>query len=389
MPSATPNPEPDTATLAADPDFRLRWHPQLLLVEARQLEGRFGRSSSQWANAWELLLTEAFEGAIPAERFTRLHIGGGVGAAIFGAAPTLHTQAEQHRFASAIMTVALSFQEPGSLRALWSERTMASTAVRVPPSPSWARRQIVERVRDLERRGYFVPVTGEDCVDSHEEVAPLQDVVASRMRRSLNWDAGHPDGWSDADFFDAIEVLHQLVQRPATQSYHSYSSCGWHHTNFSCASGQRVFRYFINRVLDTSEVPFRVATSGADVGCMTRRGSAEHQVAVERVLVRGPQAERDAREHTIQLYRSRGSTLEDRRSATNTLARLLEARKELIKETLTKRGADPLFEMLNRWDVRHNREDQIRDYDPAFLDWLFLNCLSTLDLFDALEDREP
>jgi hypothetical protein len=75
--------------------------------------------------------------------------------------------------------------------------------------------------------------------------------------------------------------------------------------------------------------------------------------------------------------------VESKRSAIVTLAGILEERRALLKDQLGKdEGA--LFEIANRYDLRHRKADPRGDYDEAFLDWIFWWYLATVDLTNRL-----
>nr|WP_237492991.1 hypothetical protein [Streptomyces sp. YIM 132580] len=87
--------------------------------------------------------------------------------------------------------------------------------------------------------------------------------------------------------------------------------------------------------------------------------------------------------HAVALFRARGAAAEGKRSAIVTLAGILEERRALLKDELGKdEGA--LFEIANRYDLRHRRADQRGDYDEAFLDWIFWWYLGTVELTNRL-----
>ena len=48
-----------------------------------------------------------------------------------------------------------------------------------------------------------------------------------------------------------------------------------------------------------------------------------------------------------------------------------------------------LFEIANRYSIRHQRADQRPDYDDAYLDWIFWWYLATVDLVKQLLARGP
>lgn len=76
-------------------------------------------------------------------------------------------------------------------------------------------------------------------------------------------------------------------------------------------------------------------------------------------------------QHAIAMFRKRGATAEDKRSALITLAGILEERRQLIKVDLGSADEGALFQIANKFAIRHQNVRQRGDYDPAFLDWIF------------------
>ena len=93
---------------------------------------------------------------------------------------------------------------------------------------------------------------------------------------------------------------------------------------------------------------------------------------------------RDEVRHAISLFRSRGATREDKRLACFELGRVLEARRRLLQANVFSGDEDDLFQIANRFDVRHASERQKADYNPLFLDWVFWWFLATIELTDRL-----
>ncbi|MDQ1739016.1 MAG: hypothetical protein QOE53_668, partial [Pseudonocardiales bacterium] len=56
----------------------------------------------------------------------------------------------------------------------------------------------------------------------------------------------------------------------------------------------------------------------------------------------------------------------------------------LLEQNLLTKDSAALFEIANRFDLRHRRADQLADYDDAYLDWIFWWYLSTLELIESL-----
>jgi hypothetical protein len=91
--------------------------------------------------------------------------------------------------------------------------------------------------------------------------------------------------------------------------------------------------------------------------------------------------------HAIALFRSRGSTELDKRSAVVVLAGVLEERRVLLKEKLFRKDEGALFQIANEFAIRHSSASQQGDYDPAFLDWVFWWYLATIELTDRVLAR--
>lgn len=88
-------------------------------------------------------------------------------------------------------------------------------------------------------------------------------------------------------------------------------------------------------------------------------------------------------DHAIALFRRCDTSIENKRSAIVALARGLEERRSLIKEHLGK-DEGVLFEIANRYDLRHRYAGQHSDYADAFLDWIFWWYLATIELTNQL-----
>jgi hypothetical protein len=107
----------------------------------------------------------------------------------------------------------------------------------------------------------------------------------------------------------------------------------------------------------------------------------------ERALATPDAAERDEVAHAVALFRGRGATREDKRSAVVALARVLEHRRALLKDALFSKDEGALFGIANAFDLRHHNAEQRGDYDEAFLDWVFWWYLGTVELTTRLLAR--
>lgn len=98
--------------------------------------------------------------------------------------------------------------------------------------------------------------------------------------------------------------------------------------------------------------------------------------------------DRDEVAHAVALFRAREASRHQQRSAIVALAGILEHRRALLKEELPRKDEAPLFEIANKFDLRHRKPDQHADYDDAFLEWVFYWYLATVHLTNQLLVRQ-
>lgn len=277
-----------------------------------------------------------------------------------------------------------SLREVQRPRPYWSQRTAPA------PAESWA--SVVHRVRglvsDLERKHYFAQVLGYDCVDgTGASDSSAEHELATRVGKPLLLEKSDAD-WSEADLCDYIEVFHDLASRPSCGYYHDYCDCGFHPTRFSRKSGQALYRWHVNRLLETSTLDLRIADDGEDLGRMIRFAPAELAELTSDALALSTGSDHDEVVHAVALFRARSASRQQRRSAVVVLAGILEQRRDLLKEELLRKDENSLFEIANKFDLRHRRLDQLADYDDAFLEWIFYWYLATVHLTNELLSRQ-
>jgi hypothetical protein len=66
---------------------------------------------------------------------------------------------------------------------------------------------------------------------------------------------------------------------------------------------------------------------------------------------------------------------------------VLEERRALLKGVLYSGDEGALFEIANKFAIRHEGERQKSEYDPVFLDWIFWWYLATIELTDRVIAR--
>ncbi len=359
-------------------DYVLRWPRDLFKRETAELLNSRA-STSDWNDRCELLLEDAFISAVPRDDFKRV--------ASTGPSWTSSSQVgAAHQFLVGLLRRADKFSEAGRRTPYWSQRHTGSTPEAVTTEA--VAREVVRLINDLESRGYFEQAFQKDCVDAPSDVDPAA-LIEMEVGTTGLWPLSTSRlAENTDDFFDVIEVLHDLVSRPRTRRLHPYAGCGWHHDDYSTAAGQDLYRWSVNRLLERTSLGLRLADEGEDTGRLVVVTDAARGELVERMAQRADATTGDVVRHALALFRSRGAAEHDKRSAVITLAGVLEERRALLKSELLRKDEGALFQIANEFAIRHRREGQKPDYDPAFLDWVYYWYLSTIDLTDRVLERQ-
>jgi hypothetical protein len=373
-------------TIVFDPDdYELRWPPQLFIDELNRLVGDRSRPTGinlrggEAASEVEWLLTEAFTSTEPAEALGRIPRSG------WGRPGEI--TAEQ--WLSELAQEAVTWPEPGSRKPYWTLRTSGVSRQNWMTFEEMTRafRQLTD---EFEMNGYLVHAFGKECVDDDGPRPDPGTVLSRRLGYSVHWPVLQAElaGWTEDQFFDLVEVLHDLVARPSRRWYHNYANCGWHYSGFVTRPGRRLYRWQVNRLLSGTRTGLRLAESGEDLGRLVRVEPTGLEDVPERALEAALPETVDRVRHAIALFRARGAGVEERRSAVIALAGILEERRHLLKAELLSKDEGALFTIANGFAIRHQRADQRGDYDSAFLDWLFWWYLATVELTDQLLARQ-
>lgn len=356
-------------------DYELVWPPQLFAAEARRILAK-PRLDQQ---AVDLLLREAFRDDNAAEDVSSL-----TSANPFG-----------------------SGRHSPSVRDVLTELADSAHRVRrsAAPQPYWpqrhaeqlpgpyldacgARRAFAELIQEFEARGYLDQAFPRPCVDDQDWLEPDPSVeLQKRLGIPGLWPLA-PDDWDDSTYYGLIEVYHDFVSRPRVRHYHDYSNCGWHYSHFATTTGREIYRWKANDLLRSAGISYQVADSGEDQGRLV----AVFDDSRSQLLADAPRhthPDTTARlDHAIALFRGRTATAEDKRSAVIALAGILEERRPLIKSELTSADEGALFQIANKFAIRHRNDQQFADYDPVFLDWVFWWYLSTVELTNRIIRRQ-
>lgn len=381
-----------------DPDLAIQWPPDLIVVELDSV----GEDRAEL----ERLLDEIFVG----DQILEKYLAGEWGP------PRRRSYGES--VGAELVQVVRSAARSGSLREpkakppRWRQRTSGTDPVARPHKPLSAALQ--KLLVELDGFGYFDSECHVPCVDDSydESVKPSLDIAVAdefgeyiqleflpRSARFRTAEAQslleHERGGSrkivelnNDEMYELIEIFHDLAARPRQARYHDYGACGYHYARFSRGTGQRLYRWRVNRLLSAHGMDLEFAEGGELEGRLVRATDSARSELIELAAASAPADELDELEHAIRQFRHRRSSRQDKISAIVTLAGLLERHRELVKEHLDTKDEGALFEIANRFGLRHKNKAQQDDYHDDFLDWVFWWYLATVELTQRIRARE-
>jgi hypothetical protein len=91
--------------------------------------------------------------------------------------------------------------------------------------------------------------------------------------------------------------------------------------------------------------------------------------------------------HARSLFFKEYATIEDMRSACESLSSVLEPIREDLKEYFTNKDVSDFFEIVNNYNIRHNKEHTKRIEHPEQLEWIFYSLLNTINTYTKLKIR--
>jgi len=261
-------------------------------------------------------------------------------------------------------------------RAYWSRRQGITPSLDIDQ----AARLVASLLTSFEQCDFFQEWFGKDCVDGSSEGKAGADPGAFVERRTFRDDIWHPGKrWSDWDkdaLFTAVEFFYDYVSQPTDGYIHGYANCGYHATAFDAAPARAEYRTEVNSILVHLEDGFELLQDGEVV----------HQApsGFEQLLKASPppipgKAYEMRLRSAIKKFRSRSASPDDRRDAVRDLADVLEYLRPEVKKVLTKKDDATIFEIANKFAIRHWDESQYDDYTrPVWLSWMFYFYLATI-----------
>lgn len=234
--------------------------------------------------------------------------------------------------------------------------------------------------KKLNRDGYFQKYFGIDCVDGDIEGELGYDIDAM-IFVNLRKENLYPvytkiTDYSEDDFFDMIEFLHDHCSKGLSGFNHEWNNCGYHFQEFNDKEGQKHFREQMNPILKEYLNGFEISENGeilmlSDSGLTTL---FEANIPTTNNL-----NIKDRMNASILKFRRHRSSLDERKEAIRELADVLEFLRPEIKKHLNKKDENDIFNIANNFGIRHHNLDQKIEYDKAiWYSWIFYFYLATI-----------
>jgi hypothetical protein len=245
---------------------------------------------------------------------------------------------------------------------------------------------------EFESQGYLQEAFGFECVDDGDVPGTLGPAVGERLLLILGYEDLWPiseqkvAAWSDDEFFDVVEFVydHVSVGDRRTAKYHSFSDCGWHYQHFESAPARAEYRSRGNELLSRLDGGYEMTAAG-EILHLAPEGL---DPLLDADLPGLSTVNTDHVAAAIHKFRSRSSTSTQRRDAVRDLADVLESIRVDVKEQMLTEDERALFEIANKFWIRHNKPGERRDYHhEAWWSWLFYLYLDSIALVSQLKQR--
>lgn len=236
---------------------------------------------------------------------------------------------------------------------------------------------------------YFQEVLGYKWDDGNyfESGTAGRDINAffvRKLRKQNLWPIEEKvSNYLEDDLFDVIELLHDVVSKPVESQSNAYFPslvCA-----FDTDAGRLEFRAEINRILRDYCEGYQLSEDGevlliGDTGLESLLEAEVPEFDPDNIDERLKQA--------VLKYRRYKSSDGEKREAVRALADILEYLKKKYETFLVKADESDLFQIANRFGIRHHEPSQNTDYDAAiWLPWMFYVYLASIHLSIRLIQR--
>jgi hypothetical protein len=188
------------------------------------------------------------------------------------------------------------------------------------------------------------------------------------LRKDNLWPIyNHIDRYTEDDLFDIIEFCYDNISLEVYDSEFS--------SHYEKESGQNDYRIDINKQLKDYNEGFELNKAGHIV----RLSSHGLKQLVERKLPTEDEGIVLRVNEAVFTYQNRKSSRLQRKEAVRHLGDILESLRKKAEPLIKKADESDLFQLINKFGIRHNNPQQKEDYDDAiFLSWMFHYFLATI-----------
>lgn len=238
-------------------------------------------------------------------------------------------------------------------------------------------------------KNYFQEALGYECVDLGQVSGSMGSdpelYVALRLREEGLFPIRPDIEYSEDNIFDLLEFFYDHISKPIDGPYHSYNNCGYHYNTFDKAAGQDDFRTEVNKFLRDYGDGWELSPNGE---MLSVGQPGLHHLFDAKVPSDDTYNITSRIAAAISKFRRHRSSVEDRNDAVRDLAAVLEYLRPEAHRLLTKKDESDLFDLANRFGIRHHNEKQQTDYDhDIWLSWVFYYYLSTIHALLRIIER--
>jgi len=224
---------------------------------------------------------------------------------------------------------------------------------------------------DFLKNGYFSENSGE-----------VPGKVGADIEAQMFIDLKKPDlgpieekcnNYSEDDLFDVIEFLYDYVSKPIERRFLEYE---YDYQTFDRETGKQEFRDSMNKLLCDYREGYELSEKGEIL-------EFAEQGLEELVLEEMPPYDRENVEQRVESailkFRRSRSSLDEKFDAVRNLFDVLEWLRDQIKEVKLNQAESDLFQIANKYSIRHHNDKQMQDYDKAiWYNWMFYYSLATI-----------
>ena len=244
---------------------------------------------------------------------------------------------------------------------------------------------------ELEKEIYFQEAIGYTCVDAGRIEGKwgndFEAFIYTKIKMRNIWSIqDNIASYDEPTFFTIVEFLYDYVSEPIDEykRYHSWNNCGWHCTKFDKEKGQEKYRNKMNEILKDYDEGYHLTNDGE----IQKIPSSGYEDLIEEPIETDDPENIDNRiKNAISKYFRYGSTFDDKKEAIRILSDVMEyLKKDGI--VLPSKDDSDLFQIINRFDIRHHNKQQISNYDKElWYDWMFYTFLASIKVLVKIKDQ--